>query len=64
MFNINSYLSNINSYLFIINSYLFSTLIALETKKKKNMNLYHMTDMVYSNLFHESYHRIHDLPLG
>lgn len=57
MFNINSYLSNINSYL-------FSTLIALETKKKTNMNLYHMTDMVYSNLFHESYHRIHDLPLG
>lgn len=33
-------------------------------KEKKNMNLYHMTNMVYSNLFHESYHLIHDLPLG
>lgn len=47
--------------MFNINSYLFSTLIALE---KKTTNLYHMTNMVYSNLFYESYHRIQDLQFG
>lgn len=48
--------------MFNINSYLFSTLIALE--KKKTTILYHMTNMVYSNLLYESYHRIQDLQFG